>query len=88
MSTVDSLELLQAWNDSRLESDMRSADNESIERQFKDAGIEVVAVLDSGAFDGRDIVQALARKSSLWRWFVLLALLAVLGEIAVLRFWK
>ena len=88
MSMVDSLELLQAWNDSRLESDMRSADNESIKRKFKDAGIEVIAVLDAGVFDGHDIVQALARKSSLWRWFVLLALVAVFGEIAVLRFWK
>lgn len=88
LPTTDSLEQVQAWNDSRLESDLQVADNETVARRFEEAGIEVAAVLDAEAFDGHDLVQALARKSSLWRWLVLLALMAVLGEIAVLRFWK
>lgn len=88
LPTTDSSEQVQAWNDSRLESDLQVADNETVARRFEEAGIEVAAVLDAEAFDGHDLVQALARKSSLWRWLVLLALMAVLGEIAVLRFWK
>ena len=66
---------IQAWNDSRLESDLRVADDEAIEQLFADAGLMVAPM-------------ASAQKSTLWRWFVVLAMIALLGEIAVLRFWK
>ena len=46
------------------------------------------AVFRADDFDEHDLMEALARKSTLWRWFVLLALLALVGEVAVLRFWK
>lgn len=71
----DSVGRVQAWNDSRLESDMRVADDATIERLFKDAGVEMTSSMET-------------QKSNLWRWLVLLALVAVLGEVAVLRFWK
>lgn len=77
-----------AWNDSRLESELRFADTERIEQDFKAAGIPVKAVLASDDFDHHDLVHAMARKSTQWRWLVLLALLALIGEVAVLRFWK
>ena len=88
LAVADSVWRVLAWNDSRLESDVRVVDNKAIEGLFEDAGVQVAAVLDGEAFNGNDIAQAMARKSTLWRWFVLLALIAVLGEIAVLRFWK
>ena len=75
VTTSDSVRQVTAWNDSRLESDLRVADDVTIERLFADAGM-VVAPMAS------------AQKSTLWRWFVILALIAVLGEMAVLRFWK
>lgn len=73
--TLDSVGRVQAWNDSRLESDMSVADDATIERLFKDAGVELASSTDT-------------QKSNLWRWLVMLALAAVLGEVAVLRFWK
>ncbi len=75
VTQTDSVRHLMAWNDSRLESDLKVADDATIERLFKDAGMEMTASTDT-------------QKSTLWRWLVLLALVAVLGEIAVLRFWK
>ena len=75
LTQTDSVRHLMAWNDSRLESDLKVADDATIERLFKDAGMEMTASTDT-------------QKSTLWRWLVLLALVAVLGEIAVLRFWK
>ena len=75
VTQTDSVRHLMAWNDSRLESDLKAADDATIERLFKDAGMEMTASTDT-------------QKSTLWRWLVLLALVAVLGEIAVLRFWK
>lgn len=84
----DSVRRVMAWNDSRLESDMHFVGKDDLARLFKEQGQEVSAVLSAEDFANHDLVQAMARKSSLWRWFVLLALLALAGEVAVLRFWK
>lgn len=77
-----------AWNDSRLESDMAFCDQEQVERAFDEAGVRVGAVLNADDFGHQDLMKAVARKSTWWRWFVLLALLALVGEAAVLRFCK
>lgn len=88
LSMRDSVFHVMAWNDSRMESDMTFADEGEISKAFKEAGVELMAVLDSEGFAGNDLMQAMARQSSLWKWFVLLALLALAGEVLVLRFWK
>ena len=84
----DSVRHVMAWNDSRLESDMEFCTQEQVEQAFREAGVEVGAVLEASDFARHDLLQALARKSTWWRWFVLLALFALVGEVAVLRFWK
>ena len=84
----DSVRHVLAWNDSRLESDMELFTQEQVEQVFREAGVKIGAVLEASDFARHDLLQAIARKSTLWRWFVLLALLALMGEIAVLRFWK
>lgn len=84
----DTLNRVTAWNESRLESSMSYADRDEISSAFKDAGFEVAAVLDTSDFATNDWVGAMARQSSQWKLFILLALLALLGEVAVLRFWK
>ncbi|MBO4328581.1 MAG: BatA and WFA domain-containing protein [Bacteroidales bacterium] len=88
LSVNDSLCHLLAWNDSRKESELRFMDGDALEKAFEAAGVEVKAVLEPEAFSQHDLVEAMARKSSQWRWFALLALLALAGEVAVLRFWK
>lgn len=84
----DSVFHVMAWNDSRLESDMACAGEEEIAKSFKEAGIELMAVLEAEDFAGNDLMQAMVHQSSIWKWFVLLALLALAGEVLVLRFWK
>ena len=84
----DSLLRVMAWNEDRQESRMDFAAPSEIEETFKQSGLQVSAVLDVADFANDDLVQAMAHQSKLWRWFVLLALLALLGEVAVLRFWK
>ena len=84
----DSVCHVLAWNDSRSESELHFADKAEITKAFEDAGLEVMAVLEAEEFAHHDLVEAMAKKSSLWKWFVLMALLALAGEIAVLRFWK
>lgn len=84
----DSVRHVMAWNDSRLESDMEFCTQEQVQQAFSEAGIEIGAMLEADDFVRHDLAQAIARKSTCWRWFVLLALLALVGEAAVLRFWK
>ena len=84
----DSVYHVMAWNESRMESEMDYADPETVAKAFKEAGFESTAVLEADDFANHDLMQAMARQSSLWRWFVLLALIALAGEVAVLRFWK
>ncbi len=84
----DTLNRVTAWNESRIESKMVFADRNDIEPQFKKAGFSVAAVLDTFDFATADLVEAMAHQSSQWKLFALIALLALLGEIAVLRFWK
>ena len=84
----DSVYHVMAWNESRMESEMDLADPETIVKAFKEAGFKSTAVLDADDFASHDLMQAMARQSSIWKWFVLLALIALAGEVAVLRFWK
>lgn len=84
----DTLNRTTAWNESRVESRMDFAARDEIEPAFKKTGFDVVAVLDTTDFATSDLVEAMAHQSSLWKIFALIALLALLGEIAVLRFWK
>ena len=84
----DTVNRVTAWNESRVESKMDFAERDAIEPVFKKAGFDVAAVLDTSDFATADLVEAMAHQSSQWKLFALIALLALLGEIAVLRFWK
>ena len=84
----DTVNRVTAWNESRVESRMDFAERDEISKAFGQAGFDVAAVLDTADFATADLVEAMAHQSSQWKLFALIALLALLGEIAVLRFWK
>jgi len=84
----DTLNRVTAWNESRVESKMDFVDSEEANKAFGNAGFDVAAVLDTSDFATADLVEAMAHQSTQWKLFALIALLALIGEIAVLRFWK
>ena len=84
----DSVNRVTAWNESRVESRMDFVDRDEVSKTFAQAGFDVAAVLDTSDFATADLVEAMAHQSSQWKLFALMALLALLGEILVLRFWK
>lgn len=84
----DSVKSVLAWNDSRIESRMDFVEKTDVEKAFEQAGLNVAAVLNASDFATSDLVDAMAHKSSIWKWFVLIALLSLLAEVCVLRIWK
>jgi len=84
----DTVNRVTAWNESRVESKMDFAERDAIEPAFAKAGFDVAAVLDTSDFATADFVEAMAHQSSQWKLFALIALLALLSEILVMRFWK
>lgn len=84
----DTLNRVTAWNESRVESKMDFVDSEEANKAFGKAGFDVAAVLDTSDFVTADLVEAMAHQSTQWKLFALIALLALIGEIAVLRSWK
>ena len=84
----DSVNQVTAWNENRVESRMDFVDRDEVSKAFAKAGFDVAAVLDTSDFATADLVEAMEHQSSQWKLFALIALLALLGEILVLRFWK
>ena len=84
----DTLNRVTAWNESRVESRLVFADRADIEPRFKKAGFNVTAVLDTSDFATADLVEAIAHQASQWKLFAVIALLALIVEILVLRLCK
>ena len=84
----DTVNRVTAWNESRVESKMDFVGRDEVGKAFAKAGFDVAAVLDTSDFATADLVEAMAHQSSQWKLFALMALIALLGEILVLRFWK
>ena len=77
-----------AWNDNRKESKMKFLDREEVDKLLKDNGLNVLAVMKSDEIHSDDVMEIMIRRSMLWKSFILIALITMLIEILVLRFWK
>lgn len=84
----DSVLKILAWNNDRIESQMDFADEKEVKEGFEQAGINVSVVCDEMDLSSDSIIQAVSQQSSVWKWFVVVALLAVFAEVLVLRWWK
>ncbi|MBR5146748.1 MAG: BatA domain-containing protein [Bacteroidales bacterium] len=81
MSTV-------AWNDNREESQMSFYDKEELSALFKDNNIDVLAMIDYEDIKSDDVVEVIVKGSMIWKIFIVIALILLLIEIFILRFWK
>lgn len=77
-----------AWNDNRDESKMSFYDKEEAVKIFDDNGLNVAVAVDNDDINSSDMIEVMVKDSSLWKFFVVIALMAMLIEILVLRFWK
>ena len=80
-----------AWNDNRDESKMSFYDKEELSELLKDNNLNVLMMVSSVEAHGRvsdDVIENIVNQSSLWKIFVVIAFMALLIEILILRFWK
>ena len=77
-----------AWNDNRKESKMKFLDREEVDKLLKDNGLNVLAVMKADEIHSNDVMKTMIRRSMMWKSFIILALITLLIEILVLRFWK
>lgn len=84
----DSLVQTMAWNDNRIESEMKFVEKEDVSKLLKSKGFNVMAVIDSQDLNSQDNIDTLLDGSWLWKAIILFALLALLAEVLILRFWK
>lgn len=77
-----------AWNDNRNESQMLFCDKDELTKLLKDNNLNILATIDYEDVKSGDIVEVLVRDSVIWKIFVIIALIALLIEILILRFWE
>ena len=77
-----------AWNDNRKESKMKFLDREEVDKLLKDNELNVLAVMRGDEIHSDDVMEMMVRRSMMWKSFIILALITLLIEILVLRFWK
>ncbi|MBR4156375.1 MAG: BatA and WFA domain-containing protein [Bacteroidales bacterium] len=77
-----------AWNDNRNESEMSFYEKDDISKIFKDKELNLLAAIDCNENDADDMMEVVVRDAALWKIFIVMALISLLIEILVLRFWK
>ena len=77
-----------AWNENRKESKMEFLDREEVDKILKNNGLNVLAVMKADEIHSDDVMEMMVRRSMMWKSFIILALISLLIEILVLRFWK
>lgn len=77
-----------AWNDDRAESQMSFYDKDEMLKLFEDHKLNILATINYDDLNSDNMVELIVKDSMLWKIFVIIALIALLIEILILRFWK
>ena len=77
-----------AWNDNRDESEMSFLTKDELQKLFEDNNLNDITMIDYEDVKSDDVVDVITRDSKKWRIFVVIALISLLIEILILRFWK
>ena len=85
-SALDSLHI--AYNYDRKESELEYFTKSEIEQQIHNKGFKNITVWKESGIPVSKAISELYQGIPLWRWFLLIVLLALLLEGVIIRFWK
>ncbi len=77
-----------AWNDNRNESEMSFYEKDDISKILSENNVNLLATIDYEDLASNDVMEIIIKDSMIWRIFVFIALMALLVETLILRFWK
>ncbi len=84
----DTVYMLLAFNQNRLESEMKFYSVDNLDSLMKTSGIKYYKVAENAARLLNKIISTPEKESQLWKLFIILALFMLLAEVLILRFWK
>jgi len=77
-----------AFNYDRKESDLRYYNSDELETKLQENDLKNGTVVSGVDRNFSEIFDELQNGKQLWKWFVMLALLFILAEVLIARFWK
>lgn len=77
-----------AWNDNRDESKMSFYDKDDLNKLLEDNSLNILAMIDFDEIESDNMMETIVRDSSIWKVFIIIALISLLMEILILRFWR
>jgi hypothetical protein len=77
-----------AFNYNRIESNLNNLDRQALEKQIQDSELQNVTIISPGERSLSTVITELNKGFQLWKTFIILALIFLLGEVLLLRFWK
>ena len=77
-----------AFNYNRIESNLDNLDRQALEKRIKDTGLQNTRIISSTERSLSTVITELNKGYQLWKTFIILALVFLLGEVILLRFWK
>jgi hypothetical protein len=77
-----------AFNYPHLESDLLCADQENLQSWIKEGGYNSVRLISAGGKSVTEKLKELNDGIRLWRWFVIAALVFLIAETLLLRYWN
>jgi hypothetical protein len=81
-------EYVFAFNYNRSESQLDFYTEEELREQIESEGLNRIQVLSAGHSGYLEMLNTVEKKSQIWKLFIIFALLMLLAETLVLRFWK
>ncbi len=77
-----------ALNYDRSESDLRYFSTTELEDQIENSGLINTTLIDDVSTNFAEIFDEIQNGKQLWKWCIMLALLFILAEVLITRFWK
>jgi hypothetical protein len=77
-----------AFNYDRKESDLRYFEQNELQDKIETVQLKNARVFQDVDKNFSDIFDEIQNGKQLWKWFILMALLFILAEAAIIRFWK
>ena len=77
-----------AFNYNRQESDLRYVDSNDIKSKTEASGLRNASVVSNISNNFSEIFDEIQNGKQLWKWFIFMALLFILAEVLISRFWR